>query len=256
MGCWADRLSGSPGLEFIMAVTYFFRDSQTLELLVQRALPILCDQASIHIWDAGCASGAEPYTLAMLLREQMTDQVFDKVRISATDVDPDCGPQIAAGIYANREIERIPHSMRQRYFQAIGAPGYMQVVDDVRERVSFVRHDLLSLEPPSNDFSLIVCKNVLLDFDEEQRRQVFRMFHRAMLPSGFLATEHTQKMPEGVESLFEPISRYAQVYRRLDTADGFRSHIDGPHPPGAHATREFQDRNSMLSATRVGQARE
>jgi chemotaxis protein methyltransferase CheR len=222
-----------------MAVTYFFRDFQTLELLIQRALPNLCGQESIHVWDAGCANGAEPYTLAMLLREQMTDRVFQKVRICASDVDPGCGPQIAAGIYAKREIERIPPSLRQRYFQAIGAPGYLQVVDDVRRAVSFAPHDLLSLQPPRNDFSLIVCKNVLLDFDEAQRRQVFRMFHGAMLAGGLLATEHTQKMPEGIESLFEPISRFAQVYRRLDAADdAFRSHVDGPHAPGVRARKD------------------
>jgi chemotaxis protein methyltransferase CheR len=228
-----------------MAVTYFFRDWQTLELLVQRALPTLCGQTAVHVWDAGCANGAEPYTLAMLLREQMTDRVFRNVRILATDLDPDCGPQIAAGIYAKHEIERIPHGIRQRYFQAIGAPGYMQVVDEVRDKVSFAQHDLLSLEPPRNDFSLIVCKNVLVDFEEEERRQVFGTFHRALLSSGFLATEHTLRMPEGAESLFEPISRYAQVYRRLDAA-GLRSHLDGPHAAAVRTPRELQ-RNAEIA---------
>jgi chemotaxis protein methyltransferase CheR len=243
--------SDDPELKSIMAVTYFFRDCHTLELLIQRALPTLCGQASIDIWDAGCANGAEPYTLAMLLREEMTDRVFEKVRICATDVDPDCGPQIAAGIYAKHEIERIPQSLRQLYFQAIGAPGYVQVVDEVRDKVSFMRHDLLSLEPPRTDFSLIVCKNVVNEFDEEQRRQVFRMFHRAMLPNGFLATEHTQKMPEGAESLFEPISRYAQVYRRLDAADGLQSHVEGPHAPGIRATRDLQNDKDIVGGRRA-----
>jgi chemotaxis protein methyltransferase CheR len=228
------------GIEFTMAVTYFFRDSQTLELLIQRALPILCGQAMIRVWDAGCADGAEPYTLAMLLREQMTDQVFRKVRICATDVDVQYGPRIAAGIYAEHEVKRIPYPIRYRYFQVTDEPGYVQVVDDIRDKVSFAWHDLLSLAPPRNDFSLIVCKNVLLDFDETERRQVFRMFHGAMLPEGFLATEHTQRMPEGAESLFEPISSYAQVYRRLDVADSVRSHVDGPHAPGVRVPRESQ----------------
>jgi chemotaxis protein methyltransferase CheR len=235
-----------PHPESSMAITYFFRDWQTLELLIQRALPMLCDQAPIHIWDAGCANGAEPYTLAMLLREQMTDHVFENVRILATDVDPDCGPQIAAAIYANREIERIPQSLRQRYFQAIGAPGYVQVVDDVRRRVSFARHDLLSLEPPRTDFSLIVCKNVLVDFDEQQRRQAFRLFHQALRPGGFLATEHTQPMPAGVESLFESLSRHAQVYRRLDAVDDSRSHVDGPHPMRVRTLRDSQQNGVTL----------
>jgi chemotaxis protein methyltransferase CheR len=226
-------------VEFTMAVTYFYRDLQTLELLVQRALPILCDKVSIQIWDAGCANGAEPYTLAMLLREQMTAQVFRRLRICATDVDPRFGSQVAAGVYAEREIERIPYPVRSRCFQVTGAPGYVQVVDDLRDKVSFYWHDLLSLEPPRSDFSLIVCKNVLVNFDEVQRRQVFQMFHRAMLPGGFLATEHTQKTPQGAESLFEPISKFAQVYRRLEVVEHLSSsHVDGPHAAGIGASRE------------------
>jgi chemotaxis protein methyltransferase CheR len=239
-----------------MAVTYFYRDLQTLELLVQRALPILCDQTSIQIWDAGCANGAEPYTLAMLLREQMTSQVFSRVRICATDVDPRFASQVAAGVYAEREIERIPYPVRSRCFQVTGAPGYVQVVDDLRDKVSFYWHDLLRLEPPRSDFSLIVCKNVLVNFDETQRQQMFQMFHRAMLPGGFLATEHTQKMPQGTESLFEPISRHAQVYRRLEVAEHPRSAIvDGPHAPGNRVVREREvHRASTSSVVTVGPA--
>ena len=117
-----------------MAVTYFFRDSQTLELLVQRALPVLCDQASIHIWDAGCANGAEPYTLAMLLREQMTGQVFGKVRICATDVDPEVAVrELPPESTRNTKSSGFRYAIRSRCFQATGAPGYVQVIDDVCE---------------------------------------------------------------------------------------------------------------------------
>ena len=113
----ASGLPDGSGCESIMAVTYFFRDSQTLELLIRRALPMLCGQAMIRIWDAGCADGAEPYTLAMLLREQMTDQVFRKIRICATDIDPQCGERISGGIYAEHEVKRIPYPIRYRFFQ-------------------------------------------------------------------------------------------------------------------------------------------
>ena len=100
-----------------MAFTFFFRDAQTLELLIEQALPTLCGQAFIRIWDAGCAHGPEPYTLAMLLRERMSDYVFRNVRIHATDVERQFGPHVAAGIYAEQEVKRIPASIRQRYFQ-------------------------------------------------------------------------------------------------------------------------------------------
>jgi chemotaxis protein methyltransferase CheR len=201
-----------------MAFTFFFRDVQTLELLVEQALSTVCGQAFIHIWDAGCAHGPEPYTLAMLLRERMSDYVFRNVRIHATDIESQFGPQITAGIYPEQEVERIPDQIRSRYFQAADATGYMQVVPEVRASVSFSQHNLLSLTPPREDFSFIVCKNVLLHFDEAQRRQVLGMFHRALRPGGLLATEHTQKMPASLNSLFEPINGYAQVYRTIQSA--------------------------------------
>jgi chemotaxis protein methyltransferase CheR len=199
----------------IMAFTFFFRDVQTLELLVEQALPNLCGQAFIRIWDAGCAHGPEPYTLAMLLRERMSDYVFRNVQIHATDIESQFGPIVSAGIYPDHEVERIPNDMRSRYFQAADQPGHMQVVPELRAKVSFAEHNLLSLKPPREDFSIIVCKNVLLHCNETQRRQVLSMFHRALRPGGLLATEHTQKMPTSLSSLFEPINGYAQVYRAV-----------------------------------------
>ena len=221
-----------------MAFTFFFRDAQTLELLIEHALPTLCGQAYIRIWDAGCTHGPEPYTLAMLLRERMSDYVFRNVRIHATDVEAQFGPHIAAGIYAEQEVKRIPASIRDRYFQPAAEPGHVQVIEEIRAKVSFARHDLLSLTPPREGFSLIVCKNVLLHFDEAQRSQVFRMFHRSLRPGGLLATEHTQKMPEGLGSLFESVAGYAQVFRRLDAPENTHKHIDGSHLARGHVPQE------------------
>jgi chemotaxis protein methyltransferase CheR len=214
-----------------MAFTFFFRDAQTLELLIEQALPTLCGQAFIRIWDAGCAHGPEPYTLAMLLRERMSDFVFRNVRIHASDVDPHFGPHVAAAIYAEQEVQRIPAPIRARYFQRADELGHVQVVEEIRAKVSFTEHNLLSLRPLREDFSLIICKNVLLHFDEAQRREVFRTFHRALRPGGLLATEHTQKLPADLQTLFEPAASYAQIFRRLDASETARKHIDGSHAP-------------------------
>ncbi len=221
-----------------MAFTYFFRDGQTLEALVEQALPTLRGQAFIRIWDAGCAHGPEPYTLAILLRERMSNFVFRNVHIHATDVAPQFGPRITAGVYAEQEVKRIPAAVRDRYFHPAPEPGYVQVADELRQKVSFIQNDLLRLRPPREDFSLIVCKNVLLHFDEAQRLDVIRMFHGALRPGGLLATEHTQKMPELLGSLFEPIVSFAQVYRRLDGC-----HLAQPTPgPHSAITSTFRGR--------------
>jgi chemotaxis protein methyltransferase CheR len=221
-----------------MAFTFFFRDAQTLELLIEQALPTLCGQAYIRIWDAGCAHGPEPYTLAMLLRERMSDYIFHNVRIHATDVEAQFGDNIAAGIYAEQEVSRMPPAMLQRYFQRADEPGFVQVTDEIRERVSFAEHDLLSGIPPREDFSLVVCKNVLLHFDQAQRRQMFCMFHRCLRPGGLLATEHTQKLPEDLNALFKPVASYAQVFQRLDASEDVYKCIDESPLPGIHADQE------------------
>jgi chemotaxis protein methyltransferase CheR len=211
-----------------MAFTFFFRDAQTLELLVEQALPTLCGQAYIHVWDAGCAHGPEPYTLAILLRERMSDYIFRNVWIHATDVDAQFGPQIACGIYAEQEVRQMPEPIRNRYFQP-AQPGFVRVIDEIRQKVTFAVHDLLSLVPPREDFSLIVCKNVLLHFDEARRREVFGMFHRAMRPDGLLATEHTQKLPAELQGLFEPVASHVQIFRRRAGEEIAQRQEDGWH---------------------------
>ncbi len=218
-----------------MAFTYFFRDLQTLELLVDESLPTLCSQAFIRIWDAGCAHGPEPYSLAILLRERMSDFVFRNVRIFATDVESQFGSRVAAGVYTEQETKRIPAPLLQRYFRPAAEPNHVQVVDEIRAKIVFAKHDLLSLSPPRDDFSLIVCKNVLLHFDDAQRHQVYRMFHGALRPGGLLATEHTQKLPEALQRHFHPVAPYAQVYQKAEPA--FVEHLAEESLPHRHGSR-------------------
>jgi chemotaxis protein methyltransferase CheR len=199
-----------------MAFTFFFRDEDTLRVLLDHALPAMQGQAFIHVWDAGCAHGPEPYTLAILLRERMSDFLFRNVRIQATDVDAQFGAQVAAGVFPETELRRIPRPLFQRYFRPADEQGRFQVVDEVRRRIEFTRHDLLSLVPVRPELSLIVCKNVLLHFDERQRCDVLRMFHGALRKDGLLVMEHTQKVPEALWPLLEQVAPHAQVYRKIE----------------------------------------
>ena len=211
-----------------MAFTFFFRDEQTLKVLLEHALPVMQGQAFIRIWDAGCAHGPEPYTLAILLRERMSEMYFRNVRIHATDLEPQFRAQVVSGIFPQEELQRVPAELFQKYFRpADGAPGTpeapgtpgagrFQVVDEVRSRIEFTRHDLLSLVPVRPDLSLIVCKNVLLHFNERQRCNVLRMFHGALRKDGLLVMEHTQKVPEALRPQLEQVAPHAQVYRKIE----------------------------------------
>jgi chemotaxis protein methyltransferase CheR len=218
-----------------MAFAEFFHDSETLELLIERATPLLCSQPWPRIWNAACGNGEELYTLAMLLRERLPERAFAAIRIDATDVDFRLGPKIAEGTYPEQDVKRIPYPIRYRSFQVTDKPGYVQAVDELRSRVTFAQHELLSLVPPRRDFSVVVCTNVASHLDETERRQVLRMFHQAMFPGGLLATE---QMPADLDSLFEPVSNHAQIYRRLEVLESVRSHVDGPHAPGVRVPKE------------------
>ena len=200
-----------------MAFTYFFRDMQTLQLIQRDILPVIRSYRYINIWDAGCAHGPEPYSLAIMLREKMSHMLFRNVHIHATDVDAcdQFGRTIAAGAYPEGEIKRIPGEIRSKYFTRAEQPDSYEITDEIKSRVSFVKHDLLSLEPVRTGFSLIVCKNVLLHFDLRQQVNVVEMFHSALREGGFLVTEHTQKLPAEAEDLFERLTNEGQIFRKL-----------------------------------------
>lgn len=200
-----------------MAFTYFFRDMHTLEVIRDQVVPYLRTRRYIHIWDAGCAMGPEPYSIAIMLRENMGSMIFRNVHIHATDVDTSnlFGETIRKGIYPDEQVRRIPREIFSKYFIPAEAPDHYEIVEEIKKRVIFQQHDLLSFAPIRTDLLLIVCKNVLLHFQPDERIQVIRMFHDALENGGFFVTEQTQKLPKELEGLFEAVVSNAQVFRKI-----------------------------------------
>jgi chemotaxis protein methyltransferase CheR len=200
-----------------MAFTYFFRDLQTLEAIRDHVLPNLKTKQYIDIWDAGCAMGQEPYSLSMILNESMGHMYFRNIRILATDIDESNRFEeiIGNAVYPDELVQRIPKGIFNRYFNPVSTAGQYQLNEVIRKSVVYQKHDLLSLIPPANGFGLIMCKNVLLHFNDSQRLDVIRMFHDSLAEDGYLALEQTQKLPPEVKYLFEPIISNAQVFRKI-----------------------------------------
>jgi len=211
-----------------MAFSFFFRDQNTLDQIVRHALPAFAGRRSVRIWDAGCAMGPEPYSLAITFAEHMGHFAFQNLRIDASDIDESnlFESAIARGEYTDEELGRIPAAIMEKYFVATDSPRRFRVSERIRSRVFFRRHDLLTLEPFATDYNLVVCKNVLLHFPPPQRVEVIRMFHRALAAGGFLATEQTQKLPEDVARLFSQVTAEVQLFRKLEVSDDC-------HPPAA-----------------------
>jgi len=204
-----------------MAFTFFFRDQQVLEQVVEHLLPILSGRSHPRIWDAGAAMGQEPYTLTMILADRMNRFAFKNLRIDATDIEStgQFARMIEAAVYPSDELSRLPEGVLAKYFEPDSKPGYYRVIDSIRQRLAFQQHDLLSFQEIGHGYSLVLCKNVLLHFQPLERVQVLRMFHRALAPGGLFASEHTQAMPPELDSLFQRVIPNVQLFRKIEGAE-------------------------------------
>jgi len=201
-----------------VAFTFFFRDQQVLEKAVEHCLPVIAGRNHPRIWDAGAAMGQEPYTLSILFAERMGHFAFNNLRIDATDVENTghFARVIETAQYPHNELSRLPEGILEKYFERNGEPGVFRVIDKIRQRVVFQCHDLLCLKEIGRDYSLVVCKNVLLHFRPAERVDVLRMFHRALGPGGFLVTEQTQEMPLELAPMFERVIADGQLFRKVE----------------------------------------
>ena len=200
-----------------MAFSFFMRDQPTLEHAADHMIRYASGRSRIKIWDAGCALGQETYTIAMIFAEKMNPFGFKNLSIFATDYDSanNFGDVVNAAVYPAEELQRTPVELLGKYFEPAEKPGYLRIVEQLRNRISFKYHNLLSLKPVGCDYCLVVCKNVLLHFQPYQRVDVFRMFHQALAPGGYLATENTQKLPQEVAHLFTQVVPDAQLFKKV-----------------------------------------
>lgn len=200
-----------------MAFTFFFRDAHVLDLVIKHVVPYVTGFSKIKIWDAGCAMGPEPYTLSIFFAENMGKFSFRNLKIDATDVDESShfGEIIEAGIYPEDELKRIPEDIFAKYFVKAEPAGFYRLTDDIKASVKFQQHNLLSLKPIGEGFHLILCKNVLLHFQQSERIEVIRMFHKALAPGGYFATEQTQKLPQELSHMFEQVVSDGQLFKKI-----------------------------------------
>ena len=203
-----------------MAYTSFFRDTDALNAIGDIVIPAVAHWRAIRVWDAGCATGEEPFTLAILFASKLRPFPFRNLDILATDYEessfPQFAGQIAEGRYSRKDIFWVPQEHRDQYFLATGDPEVFQLTQDVRERVRYLQHDLLTLVPPETGMSLIVCKNVLMHFSPENQVKVLEMFHGALVPGGYLALDGAQALPEASSGRFLRVEPGTPLFQRAE----------------------------------------
>jgi len=207
---------------FTINVSEFFRDPPKFAYLRDTVLPeLLRRRRSINIWSAGCSYGAEPYTIAMIL-DQLSP--FRQHRILATDIDERILERARAGDdYKDADVRNVPESYRQRYLSQNGES--YRVVEKIRKRVEFRRHDLLR-DPYEVGFDLIVCRNVVIYFTEEAKDRVYQGFYRSLNPGGILFSGGTEIVPRARELGFRsgPVGFYVKQMTEAEASDETPGH--------------------------------
>jgi chemotaxis methyl-accepting protein methylase len=200
-------------------VTRFYRNAETWNMLRDRLLGEICETAgeSVRAWSAGCSSGEEPYTLAVLMadyydRQGRADRLA-RVTVDATDIDRHCLTLARAGWYRREALADVPSDLAERYFELDG--DGVRVSERIRRCVTVKSLDLNSEPPPHRNYQLILCRNVVIYFGRTTQERVFLAFAEALAPGGILVLGK-------VETLFGPardrltlLDARERVYRRI-----------------------------------------
>jgi two-component system, chemotaxis family, CheB/CheR fusion protein len=172
----------------LINVTGFFRDPAAWQAVRTTALPQILGgkgpDEPIRVWSAGCATGEEAYTIAMILAEELgPDQFRERVKIYATDVDEDALNTARQAAYQERQVEGVPPELLSKYFEQLDGLYFFR--KELRRHVIFGRHDLIN-DAPLSRIDLLTCRNTLMYLNAETQARVLARLHFALNDSGFL----------------------------------------------------------------------
>jgi chemotaxis protein methyltransferase CheR len=199
-------------------LTSFFRERYHFEQLAQEALPqLIKDRAAtrrVRVWSAGCSTGEEPYSLAIVLREAFAGLGDWDVRLLATDIDSKVVETAAAGGYAQERLVGTDAARIARWFRPAGQDAAQRIAgDDLKSLITFKQLNLFDAWPMKGPFDVIFCRNVVIYFDKDTQRKLFDRLADIQEPGGWLFIGHS-------ENLFNVTKRYKLVgrtaYRRVE----------------------------------------
>jgi chemotaxis methyl-accepting protein methylase len=201
-------------------VTKLFRNWDAYEAIARRVIPELWDRTEgrINIWSAGCSSGEEAYSLAILLHRHATMRGqrdwLSRARVIGTDIDRASIAAAEGAAYAESAFADTPTELRAAYFSA-RAPHV--VLDEVRAMVRFERRDLLRESPPDEALEglhLVACRNVVIYFDRDTQEALFQRFHDVLVPGGYLVLGKVETLLGSARSGFATVEPRERIYRR------------------------------------------
>jgi chemotaxis protein methyltransferase CheR len=177
--------------------TNFFREIAHFDYLREHVLPTLLDtRRPLRLWSAGCSTGDEAYTLAMLIADMAPDFEQRDIRILGTDLSSRVLTQAKAGEYPLAALEDIPLHMRPR-FTTLGSTQkgeFFRIRDTIRTMVSFARLNLMAVWPMRQQFDVIFCRNVMIYFDRETQQQLVHRLWDQLAPGGHFFVGHSESL--------------------------------------------------------------
>ncbi|GAA4199879.1 PAS domain S-box protein [Streptosporangium oxazolinicum] len=210
----------------LINVTAFFRDPAAWQTLRETVIPSLLASKGpgkvIRIWSAGCATGEEAYSLAMVLAEELgMDQFRERVKIYATDLDQKALQTARTAVYAERQLAEVPEKLRQTYFEPVEAGfGFRR---DLRRQLIFGRNDL-TRDAPISRVDLLLARNTLMYFNSETQLSIVRRFHFALSDPGYLFLGRAEMLLNHRDR-FEPVNLRMRLFKKI-----------GSSPPVSRAT--------------------
>ncbi|MGS0764149.1 CheR family methyltransferase [Syntrophomonas curvata] len=184
-------------------VSEFFRNTNHWEIMEKQITPVLLkDNKKLRIWSAGCSTGEEAYSLAMMCSESHID-LSDP--ILATDIDNEVLEKAALGIYSGKAVQSLPSSYLEKYFVPEGS--FYRIKDNLKKMVRFQQQDLLK-DSFGRAFDLILCRNVVIYFTEESKQRLYRKFCDALRPGGVLFIGSTEQIFQARELGLQSIATF------------------------------------------------
>jgi len=226
-GEYCDYLFGHQGLkeELVSLIdvvttnkTDFFRESGHFDFLVERALPELAERISgrtFTIWSAGCSTGEEPYTMAIVLSEYALTHPGFRFRILASDISRIVLAKAELGVYSNDVVAPVAPSLRRKYFMRSREPGSenVRIVPELRRLIEFRRLNFMDADYGlSEKIDAIFCRNVIIYFDRATQEGILQKLSNCLLPGGYMFVGHA----ETLHDMKLPLTPVAPaLYRRL-----------------------------------------
>ena len=199
----------------LINVTHFFRDPEAWGTLAADVVPAIVGAKQpdepIRAWSAGCSSGEEAYTLAILFGDVLGEEaVRRRVKIYATDVDEPALSQARLGTYTARQLDGVSAEQRERYFEAVG--GRFAFRPDLRRSMIFGRHDV-TVDAPISRLDLLICRNTLMYLNAEAQAAVLARFGFALNPDGYLFLGRAEMLLSH-QRFFAPFDLKARIFRK------------------------------------------